>query len=142
MPTAFDFQPDKELILTACTGSISTSEIIECVDAIRRDPRYRRELNGVCDVREGTLAFGAEDARAIAREIGAGENGSRGKWAFLIDEPRATALVLVFGSERGAKSPVRVFATARSASDWLDCHVGEQDLLKLRERATGAQQNP
>lgn len=135
MPTVFDFQPDKELILTVCSGTVSGAEIVECVRAIRRDPRYRPELNGVCDVREGTFAFGVEEARALAREIGASEVRSNGKWAFLIDEPRATALVLVFGSERGAESPVQVFATARSASDWLDCHVGEQDLLTLRARA-------
>lgn len=142
MPTAFDFQPEKELILTACSGTVSSNEIVECVRAIRRDTRYRPELNGVCDVREGTLSFGADEARALAREIAGGEHPSRGKWAFLIDEPRATALVLVFGSERGANSPVRVFATARSASDWLDCHVGEQDLLTLRTRAARTSETP
>lgn len=132
MPATYDIQPEKGLILTACLGEISFDEIVSCVAACHADRRYRREHHGVSDVRDATFAFGEREARALAREIGSAANRSSGKWAFLIDAPRATALVLVFGSERDPETPIRVFTTPAAAGAWLGVDVSDEELLAVR----------
>jgi hypothetical protein len=123
------------LIITSCVGDVSPDEILASIRALRTDPRYRPEYHGVCDATNATFAFGANEARLLAREIGGGTDRSKGKWAFLIDEPRSTALVLVFGSARDPATPVRVFVTASAASEWLGIEVSESDLAALRAQA-------
>ena len=137
MAVAFDVLPEKRLILTACVGQVSFREIMSCVLDCRSDPRYRREYAGICDVREGTFTLGVDEVRSMAEQIGAGADRSAGKWAFLIDEPKSTALVMVFGSARDPATPVRVFVTLPAACEWLDADATESELSTLRRRACG-----
>lgn len=138
MAVAFDILPDKRLILTSCVGQVSFSEIMSCVLACRSDPRYCREYAGICDVREGNFTLSVPEVRSLAEQIGAGADRSADKWAFLIQEPRSTALVMVFGSARDPATPVRVFTTLPAACEWLGADAPESELTTLRQRAQEA----
>lgn len=135
MPITHEIQPANRLLLIACVGTVSFDEILSALRTMRQDPLYRPEFNGVCDVTEGAFGFGPSEARQLAAEIGGTPDRTTGKWAFLLAQPMATALVLVFGTKRGPETPVQVFATATAASAWLETSVSEADLARLRERA-------
>jgi hypothetical protein len=125
MPTGFDIDVTRRLVLCRCWGVLTSTEIVAHYRALRAHPEFDREFSQLADLRDVT-AFEV-DYRAISSEALLETFAHTARRALIAESDVGFGLSRMYASYADSASQnVQVFRTQHDAEEWLG----------LRERRT------
>lgn len=87
--------PERRLVIQRISGVVAVREIIAAIQLLWNDARFRGDFNGIIDLRRCTTTAGQADFRILV-EFLKQDCPARGHWVALLDDPKSTALALLF----------------------------------------------
>ena len=120
----FKIYPEHKFIHTWTTGS-DFETLMNFYNEVAAHEDFSKDYVGLVDIREAVLDFKPEQAIEIARFV-VDSDYSHARWVFLVSEPSATALTLVYQDIVISKHEIFVVSTLEAASEYL-----ELDLHKI-----------
>jgi hypothetical protein len=120
----FRIYPEHRFIHTWTTGSDFES-LINFYKEVAAHKDFSKEYMGLADIGKAALDLKPEQAMEIARFV-VESDYTHARWVFLVVEPSATALSLVYQDIVLAKHEIFVVSTLEAASEYL-----ELDLHKI-----------
>jgi len=113
----FKIYPGHEFIHTWTTGS-DFETLMKFYKDVATQEDFSKDFVGLADMRKGELAMTPEQASQMARFV-VDSNYSRARWVFLVSEPTATALSMVYQDIVSEQHPIFVASTLEAASEYL-----------------------
>jgi hypothetical protein len=123
----FKIYPQHEFIHTWTTGS-DYETLLNFYKNVATHKDFSKDFTGLADLRKGELEMTYEQATEIARFV-VDSDYSRARWVFLVTEPAATALSMVYQDIVAKQHAMFVASTLKAASDYLGL-----DLEKIIEK--------
>ena len=118
MPTGFDIDVARRLVLCRCWGVLTSGELVAHYRALRADPDFDPEFSQLADLRDVT-AFEV-DARAISSEALLETFAHTARRALIAQSDVGFGLSRMYASYADSASQnVQVFRTQRDAEEWL-----------------------
>ena len=118
MPTGFDIDVTRRLVLCRCWGVLTSTEIVAHYRALRADPEFDREFSQLADLRDVT-AFEV-DYRAISSEALLETFAHTARRALIAESDVGFGLSRMYASYADSASQnVQVFRTQHDAEEWL-----------------------
>jgi hypothetical protein len=116
----FDYliQPDLRCIAVRFTGSVTAADVMVAIGKLWADPFYDRAFSGICDLSQATPNGTAEDVQKLVGFFQTPKI-SVGRWAIVTNDPRFTALGLLFKVSTGGKPWVEMFNSWECACSFL-----------------------
>lgn len=118
---SYSFFPKSKLIVVVFRGIIKLPEIMEYFMSIVQSPDFSKEYNGVADWRDAQLSLKPDDLAVFspANE----KNLTEGHWAFLVSDPKTTALSFLIKNQTTVEHPLQIFSEPETASGYLGIDV-------------------
>lgn len=121
---SYAIHPEARLVVARFAAGIDAAEILAFFTQLEADPAYDRTMNGLVDARGTEIEMTLEDIRGLARHVL--ERGFKnGNWAILVDQPKATALSMLYTKAVDAQYSFQVFSTARGISEFLGINAAD-----------------
>ena len=117
----FKIYPEHKFIHTWTTGSDSDS-LLEFYKEVAAHADFSKNFMGLADIRDASLDFSPEQAISIARFV-IDSDYTHSRWVFLVSEPSATALSLLYQDIVIAKHEIFVVSTLEAASEYLGLNL-------------------
>ncbi|HEC45056.1 MAG TPA: hypothetical protein ENI20_19790 [Bacteroides sp.] len=114
----FKIYPEHRFIHSWTTGSDSGS-LLEFYKEVAAHSDFSKDFVGLADMRDASLDFSPEQAMSIGRFV-VDSDYSHSRWVFLVSEPAATALSLVYQNIVMEKHEIFVVSTLEAASEYLE----------------------
>lgn len=106
------------LVVARFAGRVSAADILGFFAQLDADPAYVRSMNGLVDLIGAQPALEPEELKALADDV-ADRKLKHGRWGLLVDQPRATALSLLYTKAVASRYRLKVFSTVDGLSDYL-----------------------
>ena len=122
----FKIYPEHKLIHTWTTGSDFQS-LLDFYKEVAEHPDFSKDYVGLVDISHAELDFSPEQAVQIGRFV-IESNYTNARWVFLVSEPAATALSVVYQDIVKDQHEIFVVSTLKAASEYLDLDL--ESILK------------
>ena len=109
---------EPSLVVARFAGSVNSADILRFFAQLDADPAYERSMNGLVDLREALPALEPEELKGLADDA-VERKLKRGRWALLVEQPRATALSMLYTKAVAARYRLKVFSTLDGLSEYL-----------------------
>ena len=115
------FDKDTGILRSCFEGNVTLEEIIEYIDATRKNISYPRRLKILTEADNAEFDFNPDDLLAIVEA----NNKSIEKYEYIIDaiivsDSKATALSMLYQEfSKNKKYRFNIFSTKEAASEWL-----------------------
>lgn len=119
----FRIYPEYRFIHTWTTGSDFES-LLSFYKEVAAHKDFSKDYMGLADVGKAVLDFKPEQAVEIARFV-VDSDYTHARWVFLVTEPSATALSLVYKDIVLAKHEIFVVSTLEAASEYLELDLNK-----------------
>jgi len=110
--------PERRLVSVLPLGEIHYDELFAWHMTLAQDPDYRHDYDAIVSHLNSELKLSPEELKLLI-----GHNAESklvtGKWAHLVDTPLATAMSLLYESNKEVQHPMRTFSTAEGVSSYL-----------------------
>jgi len=113
----FKIYPEYKFIHTWTTGS-DFETLMEFYKEVAAHKDFSKDYVGLADMREGELTLNPEQTIQMAKFV-VDSNYSRARWVFLVSEPAATALSLVYQDIVSEQHAILVASTLEAAGGYL-----------------------
>jgi hypothetical protein len=121
---AYTIHANARLVVVRFAPGTAAASILDFFGALEADPAYERSLNGLVDARGIEVDMALEDVRGLARHVV--EKGLKtGRWAMLVDQPKATALAMLYTKAVDSAYSFQVFSTASGISAYLGIEAAD-----------------
>lgn len=110
------------IIVSRFSEVVDYQELIQWYQALERDEHFSNRLNGVTDMRGARVALEREDMEKIFRYV-IDRRLTLGRWALLIEEPKITALSMIYERYVGDFHESEIFSSEEGASEYLGIDV-------------------
>jgi len=114
----FKIYPEHKFIYTWTTGS-EFHELLEFYKKVASHEEFSKDYVGLADLRKAVLNFSPEQAVEIANFV-VENDYTNARWVFLVSEPAATALSLVYQDIVMKKHEIFVVSTLEAAAEYLE----------------------
>lgn len=114
--------PSQNCIAQKFTGTVTLKDVMACAEKMWADPDYRREYGVLSDLRDAATSGDVRDVGALFQFLQRSET-SRGLWAAIFSQPRATALAFLFQATLPLASQLGIFSTWEAACDYLEVDI-------------------
>jgi len=102
------------------SGALSPSDVIAATKHLWDDPQYNRTYNIIADLRNCKTGAEVSDIGSLVRFLIDKPSLNRGAWAVVMEDPRMTALGMLFKSRSGFLNRFELFSSWESACRFLD----------------------
>ena len=109
-------------------GDLEPEDIMGAVTTMLAHPDFHPDFAGVVDIRQGRIRADLEETQRIAAFVVKHRQDTEARWAYLVTEPRSTAMTTYYGQLIEQKHPARVLYTVEAASDYIGVELS--DLLE------------
>jgi hypothetical protein len=141
MPTAFEIDVPRRLVVCRCWGVLTSDELVLHYRALRSDPAFDPTFSQLADLREVT-AFDV-DTRVLGSRTLVGTFAPTARRALVAPNDVGYALSYVYG--RYTHSPdknLQVFRVMRDAEQWLGLRARGTDLGQAKDNVASPDSNP
>jgi hypothetical protein len=116
----FDYliRPDLRCIALRFLGPVTAADVMAAAGKLWADPLYDKAFNGISDLSRATPVGNADDVQTLASFF-QGPQTSLGRWAIITNDPRFTALSLLFKQSAHGKPWVEMFNSWECACAFL-----------------------
>lgn len=121
---SYAIHPEAHLVVARFAAGIDAAEILAFFTQLEADPAYERTMNGLVDARGTEVEMTLEDIRALARHV-LERSFKHGSWAIFVDQPKATALSMLYTKAVDSQYSFQVFSTARGISEYLGINAAD-----------------
>ncbi len=120
----FSFVPEIGLIREVIEGDVTAEGLLAALQRLREDPRFSADMVNLLDMRRCTIKLRPEDLPSLKGAFDETFSGGKGRTAYLVADPRATAMILIFRKQTPCRESA-VFSTTEKALDWLGLPILE-----------------
>ena len=117
----FRIYPEHKFIHTWTTGT-DFETLMEFYKEVAAHEDFSKDFAGLADMREAQMDFSPEQAAALARFV-VESDYTNARWVFVVSEPEATALSMVYGDIVIKKHEILVVSTLEAASEYLGIDI-------------------
>jgi hypothetical protein len=114
----YTIHADPPLVVARFAGNVSASDILAFFAQLDGDPAYERSMSGLVDLRDAQPALEPEELKGLA-DAAVERKLKRGRWGLLVEQPRATALSMLYTKAVASRYHLKVFSTLDGLSDYL-----------------------
>lgn len=118
MAYSHTINPARRIIIQRFDGSLSLAAVCKGLEQLWADSQYDPHFDGITDLSHSVVNGSMEDVRALSRIVANHANASNGRWAVVTNDPKITALVLVF-ARLLSKPTLSVFSTWPAATAFM-----------------------
>lgn len=118
MAYRYTIDTGKKLIREVFGDLISAEAIIQAIHSLTLDEDFHPDLDNCVDMRNCSLSFGLRDLPKIVSVFGEVYQGGAGRTAILVDNPKNTALTMLFQKKTSGRR-IAIFSTEEKAFEWL-----------------------
>jgi hypothetical protein len=141
MPTSFDIDVPRRLVICQCWGVLTSDELVSHYRALRSDPAFEPTFSQLADLREVT-AFDV-DTRVLSAQALVTTFAPTARRALVAPTDVGYALSFVYGRyAQSAEKHLQVFRVMRDAEEWLGLRARGNDLGRAKDSATAPDSNP
>lgn len=120
MDYRIQFFPEHDLVVEHISGEITLNSLHQKSQDLLGDPRYKKGLCGLIDLRKANTRMSKADLLEFAEFMNNSEAFTGSKWAILGNDPMIIALSQVFQQQMNDSSTVGVFGSIESAAQYLN----------------------
>lgn len=114
----YAIHPEARLVVVQFAQGIDAAGILAFFTQLEADPAYDRTMDGLVDARGVEVDMGLDDIRALAQHVI--ERGLKsGNWAMYVDQPKITALAMLYTRAVDTQYNFQVFSTVGGVSEFL-----------------------
>lgn len=113
----YKIYPEHGLIHTWTTGS-DFETLLKFYHEVATHPDFSKDYVGLADIRNAELNFSPEEAMQIGRFV-VESDYTNARWVFLVSEPAATALSMVYQEMVKTQHELLVVSTLNAAAEYL-----------------------
>ncbi len=122
MPMSYSIDPEARLVRIVGSGRLTDDEMVQCVSALRADPKLEPDMSTLSDMRDIEVAFTPEGVERMVDAMEAtAERRSQARAAIVVGSDVAFGMGRMFemqSEERTAPS-FRIFRDMDAAREWL-----------------------
>ena len=117
----FKIYPEYKFIHTWTTGT-DFNTLMEFYKEVAAHEDFSKDFAGIADMRDAQMDLSPKQAIAMARFV-VETDYSRARWVFIVSEPEATAISMVYGDIVMEKHELFVVSTLEAASEYLGIDI-------------------
>lgn len=110
-------------IVARFSEDVGFDDLLQWYESIQKDEHFSNQLDGITDMRGARMALTRDDMARIFTYI-VKRRLALGRWALLIEEPKVTALTMIYERYIGDVHESEVFSSEEGASEYLGVDVG------------------
>ncbi len=115
---------DAQLVVVRFEAGTKAADILGFFVELEADPAYAHTMDGLVDLRGIELEISLEDVRELAEHV-ISRGLKSGRWAVYVDQPKATALAMLYTKAVDAQYSFQVFSTAAGISSHLGINASD-----------------
>ncbi|HEY9248505.1 MAG TPA: hypothetical protein VIO38_05215 [Rariglobus sp.] len=117
----FDYTIDenRRMIFIEFSGSFSPESFIACIERLWSDPAYRRDYEGIADIREVESNYTLTDLQRVIGFLKKNPRTNTSRWAVITASPLAAACSYVYQRSMAPVHRLEVFSTWEAAATFI-----------------------
>lgn len=122
MPMTYTIDAEARLVRIVGTGRLTDDEMLQCVSALRADPKLEPDMNTLSDMREISVGFTADGVSSMLELMeSTADRRSTAKAAIVVSSTAAFGMgrMVELRTEDRVEPTFRIFREMQEACDWL-----------------------
>ena len=115
---------EAQLVVARFGGEVDAADFRRFFDRLNVDPDYVHSMNGLVDLRWLLPNISPEELHDLADYV-VSMNLKNGRWALIVDQPRATALSMLYTKAIDSRYALQVFSTLEGVSGYLGINAAD-----------------
>ena len=111
--------PEEGYVEEVFSGNVTYPELMAFLGTILADPAWHNGLNGLADFSDAVIAIDYESMHSIVSSFETNPNISRGRWAFVVNDPMNFGKTRMFQSLTEGMHTMRLFTNREDGLAWL-----------------------
>ncbi|MGA1601089.1 MAG: hypothetical protein ACO4CG_02235 [Prochlorothrix sp.] len=119
MEYSYSIYPEQQLILERYRGTVTMAFVTAAIERMATDPKFCPDYSTIVDLRECDFKFSPQDLETLLHCHHQVFGITEGKTALVVDNPRDTALSVLFKTYVDGVRHLDVFSALEAAQDWI-----------------------